>query len=205
MELVHETRWSRHYSFEEMQTRLYQSKFADGSATISMEQLEAEWPAWRLEDKLDFCQAVTAAKFSHLPDVLRFVMQNGDFDLWSEISAWVVRLLPAQESIPFIVEKARQSPIGKGWKFFAALALSNAPEAIPTLRDCLHRIWSDPRLFAETGYFNAVANDATACLENLLLLQDRSPELTDKYNQLITHPIALNRQNAVTRLSPYFS
>ena len=42
MQLVKETRWSRQYEMDDLQTKLFESKFADGSATISVADLEQE-------------------------------------------------------------------------------------------------------------------------------------------------------------------
>lgn len=75
---VKETRWRRVYALEEPRHFYHESKFADGSAHITLEELAAEWPHWRQGERIDFCQEVGRATFSHLPDVVRFIMRNGD-------------------------------------------------------------------------------------------------------------------------------
>lgn len=204
MELVNETRWSRHYSMEELQTKLFESKFADGSATISLEELTREWPGWSNNERMDFCQAVTQARFEHLPEILRFIMVEGNYEAWSAIANSVVKLLPAEVSVPFICNACLKAPVGKGAKFFQALAVSRAPEAIPTLHKCLDRAWADPHLLKDDSLFDWAAYDATCCLEYLLQLGDKSPKLVEKYRILIQHPHALSRQNAISRLSTFF-
>ncbi len=204
MELVNETRWSRHYSMEELQTKLYESKFADGSANISLEELKSEWPTWSQSERMDFCQAVTQAKFAHLPELLRFVMAEGNIETWSAIANIAAKVLPPEVSVPFITNACLKAPVGKGAKFYQALALTRAPETIPTLHKSLDRIWADRQLMKDDTLFDWAAYDATCCLEYLLQLGDKSPKITEKYKILIQHPHNLSRQNAISRLGPFF-
>ena len=101
MKLTSETRWHRSYELEEPKTFHHESRFADGSAHITMEELAREWPAWSDREKSDFAQEVGLATFPHLPDVLRFIMANGDEQTWSSIALDILHFLPRDESIPF--------------------------------------------------------------------------------------------------------
>ena len=205
MELVRETRWSRHFADETLGIKLVQSKFADGSADINLADLEREWPDWPAKEKVDFAHAVTESKSADLPEIYRFIMKHGDFETWAPIASWVVRKLPREEAVPFIVEACRTVEVGKGEKFYQALALSQDAQAVPVLQECLKRIWADRRLLMDTGFVDAAANDACVCIECLLQLGHRSPDLNDKYRALSNHPINLNRQAAINRLSLYFT
>src|SRR5947208_1670622 len=56
MKLVRETRWRREYRQEGMEGGYHISRFADGSASITLAQLKAEWPGWSSWEKQDFAQ-----------------------------------------------------------------------------------------------------------------------------------------------------
>jgi len=206
MELVRETRWSMHYSDELLGLKLVQSKFADGSATITMEELSEQWPTWRPEEKADFCYAINEAKLDILPDIYRYIMtvDPPDYESWSAIAAWVVRKLPESEFSPWLEEACITCPVGKGEKLMQAFALSKTPKAVETLRKCLHRAWNNPQIFVAEGYIDHAAMDAVVCMECLLQMNQGSPDFAEKYQVLANHGIAVNRESAVSRLSMYF-
>lgn len=182
-----------------------ESKFADGSAYITLEDLAREWPAWSEWERTDFCQQVGHATIPHLPDILRFVMRNGDLDTWSGVASNLGHHLPADEVIPFLIEACRRSPMGEGTNLLQALARSGASVAHEVLRNHLERLWADERVFREENYINSFAADATFCLQHLLELGEKSPDLTEKCKALLKHPNESNRRSAHNLLSKYFA
>lgn len=204
MQLVKETRWSRQYEMDDLQTKLFESKFADGSASITVDQLAQEWGGWSALERADFCQAVTQARVPHLGDILRYIMKNGDLASWEAISASIARNLPAEESVPFITDVCKTVPVGKGAKFYQALALSRPAFCRDTLMQCLNRTWSDSRFLSEDEVFDWVANDAVCLIEYLVQLGQNPNTLADKYKVLVRHPNNINKQSAINRLSPFF-
>lgn len=204
MELVYETRWSRHYKDDDLQMRVVESKFADGSASISVRELAGEWEKWEPKEKHDFCQAVTQSRSDHLPDILRFIMKAGDTETWALVATAVVRNLPKGEAFSFISEACRNCPVGKGEPFYQALCFHRWPEAVPVLRECLQRTWADRRLLSEDSIYDWAAHDAVCLIEFLCQMGDRSPDLREKYKILSQHPLNNSRQNAIHRLSGYF-
>ncbi len=206
MELVRETRWSRHYSDDLLGLKLVQSKFADGSATVTLEELEQAWPAWKPEEKADFCHAINEAKLDILPDIYRFIMKVDppDYESWSAIAAWVVRKLPPEEFAPWLEQACLTCPVGKGEKLMQAFALSKSPKAIETLHKCLKRAWNNPTIFVAEGYIDHAAMDAVVCMECLLQLDAATNDFGQKYQVLAGHGIAVNRESAISRLSMYF-
>ncbi|MEW6305979.1 MAG: hypothetical protein AB1705_21090 [Verrucomicrobiota bacterium] len=204
MELTRETRWSRHYNDQELQTKFFESKLADGTAAIALDELAAEWPAWDQAARLDFCEALPPARLPHMGDILRFIMKHGNHENWSTIGATIVKTLPIEESVPFLIQACSKCPVGKGANLFKALALSAAPEAVPTLRQCLERTWGDQTLFDEDVVFDWAAYDAVCLIEFLAQLGDRSAGLREKFKLLSQHHNALSRQNAINRLSGFF-
>src|SRR6058998_1960129 len=112
MKLSRETRWHREYALEEPKAFYMESKFADGSASITLAELEREWPTWSDWERIDFCQEVGSATFAHLPDILRFVMQHGKMEHWSAIATYVVAHIPADEAILFLLETSSRCELG---------------------------------------------------------------------------------------------
>lgn len=202
---MQETRWHRKYAMEEPNHYFVESKFADGSAYITLEELAREWPAWSERERIDFCQEVGRATFPHLPDILRFVMRNGDLDTWSGVASVLGCHFPADEVISFLIEACSRSPVAEGINLLQALARSGASEAHEVLRNHLDRLWADERVFREEKYINSFAADTTFCVQYLLELGENSPDLTEKYNALLNHPNESNRRSAHNFLSKYFA
>lgn len=203
MQLVKETRWSRQYEMDP-QTKFFESKFADGSADISVSQLEDEWGTWSVVERADFCQSVTQSRLPHLPDILRFIMLNGDFASVETVANSIARNLPAEEAVPYITDMCKTVPVGKGAKFYQALALMRPAFCRDTLMHCLNRTWSDSRFLSEDEVFDWVANDAVCLIEYLVQLGQNPGTLADKYKVLVRHPNNVNKQSAINRLSPFF-
>lgn len=204
MELVKETRWSRQYEMVDLQTKLYESKFADGSATITLDELAQEWGTWSNTDRSDFCQAVTQAKFPHLADILRYIMQHGDFASWEAVANSVARNLPQEEAVAWLTDVCKSVQVGKGAKFYQALALSRPPYCRDMLMQYLSRTWADGRLLSEDEVFDWVANDAVSLIEYLIQLGQNPNTLADKYKILVRHPNNINKQSAINKLSQFF-
>jgi len=203
MQLVKETRWSRQYEMDP-QTKFFESKFADGTADISVSQLEDEWGTWSVVERADFCQAVTQSRLPHLPDILRFIMLNGDFASVETVANSIARNLPAEEAVPYITDMCKTVPVGKGAKFYQALALMRPAFCRDTLMLCLNRTWADSRFLSEDEVFDWVANDAVCLIEYLVQLGQNPGTLADKYKVLVRHPNNVNKQSAINRLSPFF-
>jgi hypothetical protein len=155
-------------------------------------------------EKVDFCQEVGRAKFDHLPDVLRFVMANGDHQTWSAIALDILHFLPRDESIPFLVVACKDCDLQRCTNLLQALSMSGAPEAHKIIRDRLNAIWEDPKLWQPEDKMNPLAADAVSLIRHLLALDERSPDLAAKYRQLIQHPNEWNRDFAKGWLAKEF-
>jgi hypothetical protein len=57
MSLVSETRWSRRYRSADGRFERFDSRFLDGTATVTLNEVQAEWPRWNEQEKLDFSHA----------------------------------------------------------------------------------------------------------------------------------------------------
>ena len=84
MVLAIETRFTRTYRVPEAERKTAKcggyivSRFMDGSASITAEQLRHEWPTWKEWERVDFCQSSSwLYKQIDYPEMLRFIMQHG--------------------------------------------------------------------------------------------------------------------------------
>jgi hypothetical protein len=94
-----ETRFSRRYYSPDRKMGNQVSRFMDGSASISFDELRREWPAWAEAERMDFCGASAWLEGqSDFPDILRFIMQHSGPDEWLTIAMSVSRQLPANEA-----------------------------------------------------------------------------------------------------------
>jgi hypothetical protein len=205
MKLRRETRWHREYALEEPNRFFQESKFADGSAAITLAELEKEWPTWNDWERIDFCQELCAANCPDSPDILRFVMAHGEPQHWSGIALDIVYHLPPDEAIPFLLDAYTRFDSERADNIIQALAKSGAPEAHKVLREHLQKLWAHPDLFTEHKYINGVAAAAGNCLRHLLDLGESPEEFRGKYEALLRHPTESNRQIAQNFLTKHFT
>ena len=203
--LTKETRWSRTYSDENGQGHHIVSRFRDGSASITMEELSACWDTWPEGEKLDFCNELGWMKEPLISDVLRFVMKKGDETLWQAVALEIAGHLPSNESVPFLMAACENSELGQGANFFGALARTDYPKKREVLQHRLKELvgHSDFGIRGQE-YFNRVANEAVNITNDLLELGANPDDLRPVYLQLKDHPHDFVRQITRNFLSKYF-
>lgn len=201
---MHETRWSRIHEDRESGSRFVESRFRDGSATITLKELTNEWHKWSAEERLDFCRSFLWAQVPDRQDILRFVIDNGDHNEWATIASMVPLELPPDESIRTLKNWCTSCEVGRGSNYYQAVALTGNPEAHSILQDCLRRILATNGLMDSVD-FNWVAYDATCCVEYILKLNDNSEICRKVYDLLSSHPCQSIREQVEYRLTKYFS
>ncbi len=204
MPLQLETRWSRYYENKQRKQGLVESKFMDGSASITLAQLEAEWATWDESERLDFCQSVCCVDATVLSGLLRYIMAHGDFVSWSACALSIAACLPADESVPFLTKACNEAPAGKAANFYQALAHTKAPEARPILNAALDRLWHRDDLLHINGVVNDTASDAMWCIKHLIELGEPVSNLRTKYETLSKHPNENNRRFVSWHLAKLF-
>ena len=205
MKLRRETRWHREYEMEEPGHFFHESRFRDGSATITLPELKEQWGGWSDRERIDFCQELREAGCQEFPDVLRFIMANGEPQHWSGIALYIVRRLPADETIPFLLDAYPKFDSHRASNIIQALAMCGAPEAHKILRHHLQKLWAYPDLFTEAKHINVTAAAAIHCLQHLLDLGEPAEEFRDKYEALLRHPTKSNRQMVQNSLTKHFT
>src|SRR5262245_60424430 len=124
-DLDRETRWSRHYSKKPERRQHYgESRFMDGSATITLAELEAHWSEWPDHERMDFSHAfgTWGQKVPERLAILRFLVANGDHQhCWWAIALPVGRELPPEESVPILRRWCESAEVGSAANYFQAI------------------------------------------------------------------------------------
>jgi hypothetical protein len=201
-DLIRETRWSRVYGDKSHQYR--ESRFRDGSATITLEELKHDWHKWPEGEKIDFCQSLVWARIPERKDILRFVIDHGDHYTWSAIALLVAMELPPCESVPPLRMWCQSCDVGSGANYYQAVAKTGDPEAHDILKRCFHRVWNSNGLMDNADFCNWVASDAICCVEYLLELNEEPEPFRTVFETLKSHPCKATREAAERRLSKYF-
>jgi|CXWL01.1.fsa_nt_gi hypothetical protein len=204
MDLVRESRWSRKYHSKDKNQGYGESKFMDGTASITLPELQAEWKKWDRIERLDFAYNIAWADKDILPDILRFIMSNGSFEDWSGCALSISSHLPKEESIPFLTKACKECPAGKSSNLLQALAHTKAPGVLVALRECLEQLWSNDALYVGEGWNNWIAFDAACCMQYMLELGEPAEALREKYEVLKKHANEHLRSTAMGYLSKYF-
>src|SRR6266513_3056533 len=84
--LVKETRWNRRFATTDGRRSVLKSRFEDGSASITLADLNTDWSSWTREEKGDFCNSIRGLRGPIRPDVLRFLIAKADVDLVRNIA-----------------------------------------------------------------------------------------------------------------------
>jgi len=203
MPLVRETRWLR--EFEGEPGSLSVSRFLDGSAEITLAELEAGWSQWEEQERSDFCHA-SAALVTHpdYPAMLRFILKRGSIENCTSIALSAAAKLPSEEAFTELVRCLKVATPGPAANFSQAIAFTRHPEAVATLREFLRQIWSQPRLWENDPFNNWLAFDAVACIEHLITLGVSPAEFECEARALAAHPCAGNRDSWQTILAKYY-
>ncbi len=205
MSLYDESRWSREYRSADGRRRRSESRFLDGTATVTLSELEAEWPRWNQHERLDFCNAFSRGHdASDCADILRFLMKNGDHIIWSTIANKVAMTLPQSETVPFLKLCWLNGTIGHCANYLQALALTKTPDALNVLRDCFSQIWNTDGLLADAVFCNRIAFDAIWCIVQMMELGENPQSLRSAYENLKVHPSERTREYAKKLLAEWF-
>jgi hypothetical protein len=181
------------------------SRFMDGSASITLEELEREWPQWNEHERLDFCQFCSWLDGQDdFPNMLRFVMQHGDTSDWCGVAMSVAHRLPRDEAFELLVKALRDSQIGHAANIGQGIALTKHPEAESTLRRHLEAIWAHCALWEDANFTNWVAFEATTCIAHLIELGAAPGDFEWQVRQLRQHACAGNRNSCRNYLSKHY-
>ena len=208
MTLRRESRFSRSYHSDEHKTGCEESRFADGSASITALELEQEWDKWTEDMRVDFCQSCDCLSVlqADFPEMLRFIMQHGRPEHWAGIAMSVASLLPRDEAFDTLVRALHNAELGPNTANIAqAIAHTKHPDAEITLRKHLAVLWERPALWDGADFVNSVAYAAMTCIVHLIELGAPPSDFTEQVRRLSEHVCLRNRGSCRKRLSKRYS
>lgn len=205
MPLKKERRFSRYFFSAENKMGTIISRFMDGSASFTFEQLEKEWPGWSEDERWDFCNACCwLNKQPDFAEMMRFVMRCGNPDDWSAVALPVAGALPQQEAFDVLVEKLRRVKIGKRSNVAQAIAHTKHPAAAAILREHLAELWKNEFLWEDDKFTNWIAFTATTCIENLIEIGASPAEFEEQVRQLSAHVCSGTRDSCRNFLGKHY-
>lgn len=205
MPLVREGRFQRVYENPELKRGTVVSRFMDGTAEITLSELQELWPTWTWIERHDFTNATRwLHEHAEFPGILRYMLDHGNTEDFCTIALPVSCGLPKDEAFARLSDILDQMPIHRSANITQAIAHTKHPDALERLRQHLPKILSDPRLMEPADFCNDVAYAAACCIEHLLLLNAPSDEFEAHVRRLSGHPSASTLDSLRRRLSKYY-
>ncbi len=204
--LASETRWQRHYHTEDNQRGYVISRFMDGSAAITFPELERDWGSWTTRERHDFCNACSWLKEQEdFPEILRYVMQGGDFCDWSAVALPIAMHLPQDEAFGLLLTALQATELGvAAANISQGIAQTRHPKAKPTLLAHLEALWSHPGLREDNEFCNWIAFGATCAIKYLLELGAPPEDFAKQVRELSRHKCQRNRKSCHSFLAKYY-
>lgn len=169
-----ETRWSR-IRRRQGNRFSFLSKFQTDEARITLEEITREWPAWNLEERLDFISAYNCKPSYEEEEfkIIEFLMKHaGTYEL-SALPRLVTQLPDKKRALRFILDQIREVKpeeivrdldIGVA-NFYQAAGNLGDREAIPLLKSKISEMLEYPGLFYRVSFCLICALEALYKLE----------------------------------------
>jgi hypothetical protein len=204
MPLKRDGRFNRYYTPEDGKGGAIVSKFSDGSATMSFEQLQREWPDWSPGDRQEFCGACSwLGRQADFPDMLRFIMRHGGERHWNLIALQVAAYLPREDAYQALLHVLPQLKGGTA-NISQGIARTRHPKARAELSSLLERLWADPKLWDDDPFMNWPAFNVLCCIQHLLELGVSPRAHEQKVRLLSEHKCLGNRGSCSSYLRMYY-
>jgi len=203
--LLKEARFWRDFGVPQRTHRI--SRFMDGSASMTLAQLEQEWPGWSDGDRLGFCGACNwLHPQADFPAMLRFVMQAGGPDEWAAIALSIATYLQQDEAFGFLSQALGSVEVGDpgSANLGQALARTRHPAAEAILRRQLAELWQREMLWEPDDFINWEAFVATCTIQHLIDLGAAPADFADQVRRLADHICARNRDSCRNFLGKHY-
>ena len=198
--LAYETRFKRHYIDHkpDVESHFDISRFLDGTASITLPQLQQEWSTWTNADRADFCHSIKDlynAGHPELADILHFLLQHAEVDILGPVVLWlpVMQTFPPDQTLDLLLGVLHRASLGHTADVLRALGLTKHPQAEPTLRRHLAAIVADPAAWADAKFHNQMALDAAYCILSLVKLGAPPADFEEIARRLSEHPCERTR------------
>jgi len=203
--LQQEQRFSRVFSSDDGMIIHEVSRFMDGSASITASELEREWPEWSEAIRYDFASNCGwLGERTDAPEMARFLMKNGDHEMWSAAAQFVAQVLGQEEAFQLLCEKLPRVDVVKGCNVVQAIAQTKHPQARTVLREQLAKLLLVQTLWNDNNFINWSAYALTCCLEHLMELGAKPVDFEVTVRRLAQHACVRNRELCHSRLAKYY-
>ncbi|HRG99168.1 MAG TPA: hypothetical protein PLR99_23120 [Polyangiaceae bacterium] len=173
------------------------SRFEDGSARVTYDELAAGWATWSEHDRIEFSQNCTWLRGQHdFSDILRFIAAHGGPHEWDGVALPIAYTLPAAEAFATLQKMFEASVIG---------TRSNLVQAIGSVEHAgsLELVVADIRALAPLeatwhpdGFVNWHASELLCAVLSALKLGANAADYTDLVRRLAAHPSPANAAGA---------
>lgn len=186
-QLIRETRWNRMFRSFSCNTQTTISRFHDGSASITPEELETEWMMWNDGERWDFCNAIAWLPAEGRERICRFLACHATLDNLHNNVLTISTHLPATESVPWLIRCLAQRPPGTASNFLQALAHTKAPEAGPHIRLRLDECFAHPDFAKDDPFLNWIAAESLNAIKDLIELGYSPSDFREQALKLANH------------------
>jgi hypothetical protein len=181
-----ETRFCRDYLSQEHRIGTRVSRLTDGSASITMEELEKEWDNWSAVERQDLLFAlVDCDRTAAFPGMVRFMAARAEPTDWCNLAWLVADILPQNESFRILVDwLAAVKDDGAAGNIEQAIAMTGHPRAAIILRQQHEQIWrrNDFNEGAQPDFHKTMR--AAGCISHLIGLGANPGEFEPQVRQL---------------------
>jgi hypothetical protein len=197
MPLCEETRFMRFFQIANEDSFKSISRFLDGSAHLSFEDLKRELPNWSLEERSDFHLGTMDVSFYEQadgPDMLRYIVANGIQYDWVMVAHQLVIQLSQNEAFELLAACLKKRGEMSAENLMEAIVRTKHPEAEKTLRAWFKENWENPKLWDEDLSLNMVAFDTLGCIRHLISMGVSPKEFEEQVRALAKHPGKKSRE-----------
>lgn len=203
--LTRERAFSRVYWAADRKSSFVMSRFHDGSASISLPEVEARWAGWSNDERLDLCASLGSLEGQDdVPGILRFLWQHGDPICQGTLALQVAYRLPQDEAFALLCDALGKGRPGDAANISQGVAHTKHPKAQEVLLAHLDTLWGAGDLWDDDPFTNFRAFDATCCIQHLLELGAEPALFEDKVRRLAAHPCKGNRDTCAGYLRPHY-
>ena len=202
--LSRETRFTRIYTSPDGKVFSEISRFMDGTAAITAEEVKTEWPTWSKADRRDFCYAFYWLRDqSDYSEIIKVFINDGDFDVITATASEIASFLK-EEAFPILLPYLEKSEPGKGANLTQGIIASKHPDAVAVVRKRLALLRSHNSLWISEGKLNHLTHEFVCGIKHLLEVGAANAEFAEDYQKLLEHPNETIRTCTVNFLSKYF-
>jgi hypothetical protein len=199
--LAYETRFKRHYVERKPNVESHTdiSRFPDGTASITLQQLKREWSTWRDADRADFCDSMHDLENIGQQDyaeIVRFLLGHAEVDILGPVVLGlpVRQTFPPDETFHLLIGVLQRSSPGHAADVIRALGLTKHAEAEAAIRRHLAAIVVNPATWADADFFNETAQDLAYCILSLVKLGVPTADFDQIVRRLSQHACERNRK-----------